>query len=420
MSERITEELFRRQAIKALSKRPFGRPIATMPRPWSWLTCLIVVFALACSVFLSVAEYSRKEKVRGWLVATGGVARISHDANGVVEGIAAKLGEPVAAGDPLIYLSRDIFLESGRSTADELISEFTKQSAAIDRRIVLLRHEADIGQRSIVVQLQSLEEERQAIVRRRSEQKRRLETASDKLSRLQSLVGHGAVSEWEILQQKDEHAVLTQAMEQLEQNDIVLKRETERLEVRARSLPIETERSIAELNSQRSRLRQQITEYDSRRRVVLKSPITGKLASLEVHQGAAVAPNQLLATVIPEQLSLAAEVYVPSSAIGFIKKGQAVRLVYDAFPQQQFGAFAGEVDHISEFILLPSEVPQTFFPREATFKIRIAIEHDSVALERGGALLRPGMLLAAEIVLETRRLVDWLLEPIQLRRKRAA
>ena len=95
-------------------------------------------------------------------------------------------------------------------------------------------------------------------------------------------------------------------------------------------------------------------------------------------------------------------------------------LVYDAVPLQQFGAFAGVVDHISEFILLPSEVPQTFFPREATFKIRIAIERDSVVLEGGSAKLRPGMLLAAEIVLESRSLMDWLLEPIQLRYKEAA
>lgn len=114
---------------------------------------------------------------------------------------------------------------------------------------------------------------------------------------------------------------------------------------------------------------------------------------------------------------MVAEVYVPSSAVGLIKSGQRVRLVYDAFPQQQFGTFAGEVARISDFILMPSEVPQTFFPREATFKVQIAIQNDTVEVETGTAPLRPGMLLAAEIILESRRLIDWLVEPLGFRER---
>lgn len=391
-----------------------------MPKSWSWLTGLVIVVAVVAAVFLSTAEYARKEAVRGWLVAGDGVARITHDAPGVVESIAVKIGEVVAAGDPLIQLSHETFLQSGRSSSDELVSELTHQIAAINRRKQLLVDEADIEQRSIHSQLRSLKEEGAAISRRSIEQQGRLDAASKKLTRLESAVEGGAVSEWDILQHKDELAVLTQAMDQLLQSSVTLSRERSRLAARAKSLPIETERSIAILRSRQSELRQQITELESQQRIVLKSPIDGKLASLEVHQGSAIASNQLLATVIPENLALVAEVYVPSHAIGFIKRGQPVRLVYDAFPQQQFGAFAGVVEHISEFILLPAEVPQTFFPREATFKIRIAIERDLVELQSGSAPLRPGMLLAAEIILESRSLFDWLLEPIQLRRNNSA
>jgi len=202
----------------------------------------------------------------------------------------------------------------------------------------------------------------------------------------------------------------------MQQSEIALSRERQQLMASARSLPVETQRSVSSLISQRSQLQQQITEHESARRVVLKSPIAGKLASVEVHRGGAIAPNQLLATVLPENLTMVAEVYVPSSAVGFIRRGQRVRLMYDAFPRQQFGTFSGEVDRVSDFVLMPSEVPQTFFLREATFKVQIALETDSVAFEAGGTPLRPGMLLAAEIILESRSLLDWLLEPIRLRR----
>ena len=60
MQSLSAENLFRKQAIDALSKRPFGRPIALFPRPWFWLTLLIMVFAIAAAGFLATAEYSRK------------------------------------------------------------------------------------------------------------------------------------------------------------------------------------------------------------------------------------------------------------------------------------------------------------------------------------------------------------------------
>ncbi|NNC56205.1 MAG: HlyD family efflux transporter periplasmic adaptor subunit [Woeseiaceae bacterium] len=420
MSTPYSEALFRKRAIGALAKRPFGRPVAVMPRPWLWLTGLVVMFAAIATLFILTAEYARKESVRGWLVSRDGVARIAYFATGTVESIATPPGELVQVGDPIIYLSRDTFLEDGRSSGDETMRQLEKQLAGIERRVELQRTEAGIEAGAISTQLQGLESEQKQLSRQMLGQQRRLDAARNKLGRLRSAAQGGAVSDWDVLRQEDELAVLEQVWGEMRQREIVLNRERERLQSSATRLPVETERAISGLMSERSQLRQRITEHESGQHVVLKSPIAGKLASVEVHQGNTVAPDQLLATVLPENLAMAAEVYVPSSAIGFIKAGQRVRLTYDAFPQQQFGTFVGRVASVSDFILMPSEVPQTFFLREATFKVQIAIERESIALDSGHAPLRPGMLLAAEIILERRSLVDWLLEPIRLRNRDAA
>ncbi|MGB5469047.1 MAG: HlyD family efflux transporter periplasmic adaptor subunit [Woeseiaceae bacterium] len=391
-----------------------------MPRPWVWIGTFLVVITVIAVPFLATAEYSRKETVRGWLISRDGVARITHDGAGVVEKITSLSGDTVRVGDPVIYLSRDTFMEDGRSSGDQLLEELTKQVAALDRRAGLLRTEADIEGDSIAKQLQSLERAQLALSRQIVEQQRRLAAASDKLALIESAARSGAATRWEVLQQADELGILKQALAEAQQTEMALNREREQLTARAKALPVETKRSISGLRSQRSQLQQQITRHESERRVVLKSPITGKLAALQVQKGSAVLPNDLLATVLPENLTLVAEVYVPSSAIGFIKPGQRVRLMYDAFPVQQFGTFEGEVQRVSDFILMPSELPQTFSLREATFKVQIAIENDSIFLESGSAPMRPGMLLAAEIILESRSLLDWLLEPIRLRQRDAA
>lgn len=391
-----------------------------MPRPWIWLSGFIVVFAAIAALFLATAEYARKETIRGWLVSRDGVVRITHNVAGIVDSIATKPGESVRAGDPVIYLSRDTFLEDGRSSSDEMLLELRQQVAALDRQAALARAHAAIERDSVATQLQGLEQERDALSRQMIEQQRRLTAARDKLKLLKAAARNGAATQWEVLRQEDERIVLKQAFGAMQQSEMALEREREELMARDRSLPVETERLISSLMSQRSQLLQEITEHESTRRVVLKSPISGRLASLEIHEGNAVLPNQLLATVLPENMTMVAEVFVPSSAIGFIKPGQRARLMYDAFPLQQFGTFAGKVQSVSEFILMPSEVPQTFLLREATFKVHIAIDSDIVVLKSGSAPLRPGMLLAAEIILESRSLLDWLLEPLRLRQRDAA
>lgn len=417
MSQSTSETLFREQAIKALSKRPFGRPIAAIPKAWLWLVSLILVVVVTATFFLALTDYSRKETVRGWLVARNGVARIRADAVGVVERIAAPAGAPVRAGDPLVALGKERFLLDGRSSGRVISRKLLEQLGALDRQIELLGAAALVEGNSISAQLVSLDEQQRALSREALEHQRRLRASTEKLSRLERSAQRGATAVWDVLNQEDERAALIQLEARLRQSEIMLDRERERLSRRAQALPLETERSTSSLLSEKSQLQQEITGHESGQRVVLKSPIAGKLASVEVREGETVVPNQLLATVLPADMSLTAEVYVPSSAVAFIKPGQSVRLKYDAFPQAQFGTFDGEVAKVSDFILMPSEVPQTFSLREATFKVQIAISTEAVELEAGMTPLRPGMLLAAEIVLESRRLIDWLLEPLRLRRR---
>ncbi|MDH5622490.1 MAG: HlyD family efflux transporter periplasmic adaptor subunit, partial [Gammaproteobacteria bacterium] len=161
---------------------------------------------------------------------------------------------------------------------------------------------------------------------------------------------------------------------------------------------------------------QQIAEQESKRLTALHAPVSGVIAAIEVNAGNSVAPRQLLMTLVPENMNLAAEIYVPSKAAGFVRRGQSVRIAYDAFPQQKFGTFEGRVDRVSDFVLLPGEIPQTFPLHEATYKVRIELNDPAIPTSIGTMSLRPGMLLAAEIILEQRNLVDWLLEPLRFRR----
>ncbi len=411
------ENLFRKQAIEALAKKTSGRPICLMPRPWLWLNCLLVVLFLSAAVFIGSTEYSRKESARGWLISKSGIARIANNTAAVVSKVIRMPGDWVTAGEPLLYLSTDSILPGGNGKSEQVLAQLREEIHEIDTQLGLSGERQALESAGLTRQLHSFEKGVRALFARRDEQRRRVAMSQEKLRRIEHLVESGAVTEWDVLQQREEMSSLEQDLAKLEQDIASQQRERELLQGRQGGAPVQAEIERSTLRARRGQLSQQIAEQESRRLSVLTAPVDGIVASLEVHVGDSIAPRQLLMTVLPENMNLVAEIYVPSRAAGFIQTGQAVRISYDAFPQQKFGTFEGRIERISNFVVLPGEVPRPFPMPEATYKVQVEIHDAAIKTRIGRAALRPGMLLAAEIVLEKRNLLDWLLEPLHLRRR---
>ena len=419
MSNIQCENLFRKQAIQSLSEKPAGRPICLMPRPWLWLNGLVVALFLSIALFLGNAEYSRKESVRGWLVSQPGVVRVVHQGSAVVRDVVRKSGEQVKQGEPLIYLSMDSTLADGNSMNEQVLVQLRKEVNEVDAQLDLSRAQQELDTDSLILQLEEFDAGIDSLLSRIREQRHLFNLSGEKLRRLENAALSGAVTDWDLIQQQENLGVLEQGLGMLQQDMASQQRERELLTSRQKSVPLQAEIQRSILRARRTQLAQQIAEFESKRLSVLNSPVTGTVASVEIRAGSTVAPQQLLMTLLPADMKLAAEVYVPSRAAGFIRPGQLVRLTYDAFPRQQFGTFEGRIRRVSEFVLLPDEIPQTFPLREATYKVSVEIRDTVIDTEAGIASLRPGMLLAAEIVLEKRNLIDWLLEPLRLRRSTA-
>ncbi|MCH9005385.1 MAG: HlyD family efflux transporter periplasmic adaptor subunit [Proteobacteria bacterium] len=390
-----------------------------MPRPWLWLNGLVVVLFLSIALFLGNAEYSRKESVRGWLVSQPGVVRVVHQGSAVVRDVVRKSGEQVKQGEPLIYLSMDSTLADGNSMNEQVLVQLRKEVNEVDAQLDLSRAQQELDTDSLILQLEEFDAGIDSLLSRIREQRHLFNLSGEKLRRLENAALGGAVTDWDLIQQQENLGVLEQGLGMLQQDMASQQRERELLTSRQKSVPLQAEIQRSILRARRTQLAQQIAEFESKRLSVLNSPVTGTVASVEIRAGSTVAPQQLLMTLLPADMKLAAEVYVPSRAAGFIRPGQLVRLTYDAFPRQQFGTFEGRIRRVSEFVLLPDEIPQTFPLREATYKVSVEIRDTVIDTEAGIASLRPGMLLAAEIVLEKRNLIDWLLEPLRLRRSTA-
>jgi len=117
-----------------------------------------------------------------------------------------------------------------------------------------------------------------------------------------------------------------------------------------------------------------------------------------------------------------AMLYATSKAIGFVKIGDPVELRYEAYPYQQFGTYSGEVVAISRSTLTASELSgisnlldQRSDPDDRGAPVyRITVDLDSQFVMAYGKeeRLQAGMLLEADIVQDTRRLYEWVFEPL--------
>ena len=407
------EDLFRRQAIQSLNRTIPGRPICAAPQSWRWLSGLVIVLFSFLAVFVATADFARKENVRGWLVSRSGVVRISSTASAVVNSIEVRAGQTVKAGDALVYLSTDSTQANGIATSSAALQSLRAEVSEIDAQLELSTRQTEVDLASLQRQLRDFDSEIAALTAERLEHRRRVALGSDKARRLRGAADKGAVSRWDLMRQQDELSGLAMLSTQLEQEMAIRHREQETLRGRLRRLPIDAEFKQSALRERRSALERQISQHETRRLAVLTAPIDGIVASVEAYAGNAIRPGELLMTLLPETLALGAEAFVPSRAVGMVAPGQSVRIAYDAFPRQVFGTFRGRIERVSDYVLMPADTPSAVPMQEASYKIHIAIDRTEIATTAGSLPLRPGMLLGAELVLEQRSLLDWLLEPLR-------
>src|SRR5262249_11872705 len=99
-------------------------------------------------------------------------------------------------------------------------------------------------------------------------------------------------------------------------------------------------------------------------------------------------------------------------AIGFVRAGQSVRIVYDGYPYQTFGAYSGRIVAVARTMLAAADVAGHVSLREPAYKITVDLDRQDVTGLGERRPLQPDMPPKADIVLDRRPLLAWLIDPI--------
>jgi membrane fusion protein len=89
-----------------------------------------------------------------------------------------------------------------------------------------------------------------------------------------------------------------------------------------------------------------------------------------------------------------------------------VGVKYAAFPYTKFGIQAGRVARVDAAVLAPAELRAPLQMNEPVYRVVADLDRQHVTAFGRPYPLQLGMLLEAEIVLERRSLLEWILEPL--------
>lgn len=404
--------LFRREATHDSRQRLFGEVIIAQSISQKLLVAFLALVVIAVVSFVASGTYARKETVVGILAPDQGIVRVSASRSGVVETVHVYEGQFVSKGDPLISLSNDRVSSMGTVVDDQLSIVVDDQVSQLDDRESLAIEKSEAARRNFLEELGGLRKENSALNDQLLVQQEIADILDTKIERIQAVLNKGYISSDQYFQQKEHQLKAHQTLAELKRLLAANKTKSLKLEAALNTLPLELEGELAEIASARSELDMRRAELEGVRSNIVVAPIDGIVATLITVAGSTANTQFPLLTIVPDGASLTAHLYVPTRAIGFVQVGQNVRLLYDAFDYRKFGVHEGTITRISPSVFSPGELANEIRLNEPSFRVFVMLNSETVSAYGQEIRLQPGMSLRADIILEERSLLRWLLDPI--------
>lgn len=440
----MSESLFRPEVLNAQATQAMGEVRLAQP-----ISSYVIAFVTALIVgmlvlFVCLGEITRKSRITGVTVPTAGSVAIVAPVSGVLKHVFVREGEAVVAGQSILTLSTERQSSTGglsfligqqlASRRDSLLAESRLRSTQADEKRQALTARAA----SVRLELQQLDQELALAQRRHA-------LAQRNLAKFELLQESGYVS---IVQAQQRHEELLEWESRL----LILKRDRIQTEANLSALTSEIQLIASNLVADKNQieralasLAQETAENGASESRQVLAPHAGAFTGLTNKVGQFVNAGQVLATLLssqcdrnkqtevfecrgtsPDMPTLEVHLYAPSKTIGFVRAGQHVKIRYQAFPYQKFGLYAGKVIDVSMTPFSPAELPAQIAGTisanaqaisgsggtESLYRIRVKPALQHIPAYGTNFPIKPGMTLEADIVNDTRRIWEWILEPI--------
>jgi multidrug resistance efflux pump len=386
----MSAQLLKRGAKDAESEMLPQDPPPRVMRLIAWLLIAMFLVALFAAITVHLPETVHAPFI---LVPKDGADPIQSPRLAVVTRVGAGEGDAVKAGQELFVLRSDEI--RGLSTQSRTFAEDLRtheQSLA----------KADAGYKS------QLEIKLAEIAQAESEVKfREKHVASSKelVDRMERLSETGGISQVELIRVRLDLAASEKDLSVAQRTLQQVKLDRKRIELENSRLRGEEVSEIEKLKVRMSALKTDLLNSDQNL-LSIRAPYDGVVISVaQRNPGSVVQNGQELCQLARTHANPRARLILSESALPRLAATQRVRLFFDAFPYQRYGAVDAKLDWIS-----PSAVST---PDGAHFVGLASLDESATTERRKPLQLCVGMRGDARVVVGRRTLIEYAFEPIR-------
>ncbi|TDR71605.1 HlyD family secretion protein [Paludibacterium purpuratum] len=405
------DTLFRQEAIDGQADQLLGPVSVALSFKTGALAYLFASLATMTAAYLTWGNYTRRVTVDGYILPASEVLRLYAAQSGTVTQRHVQEGALVQKGQRLFSVSGERHGESGPAQgkiAETLLARLHSFEHSMRQHQDLLK----LQTQDMSLRLQLLAREIAQAGHELALSRQRLDLARQTMQRYRQLAEAGFVSPLQLQQREVERLEVAQRVSTLARTLVTLQREKAELAAQQRTLPLRQATQQAELRRGTQAVQQALLENEVLRELLVVAPEAGRVTAIAAQPGTSVTPLRPMAILIPQQAPLEAQLFAPSKAIGFIQPGARVKLRLEAFPYQKFGHVDGTVTEVARTALLAGEIQALSQMTEPLYRIRVALQKPTILAYGKETPLLPSMRVTGDIMLETRRLYEWVFEPL--------
>ncbi|MEM7361346.1 MAG: HlyD family efflux transporter periplasmic adaptor subunit [Pseudomonadota bacterium] len=405
-------DLFRQQALQYSTQRFYG-DVSSLNGVNMWAVVVFLIFIVVVAlIYLFMADYSKTQVVNGYINPKDGLVSIHSRRNGsILKRLYVDEGALVQSGDKLALFSSANRLSTGRSLDRELIVDLKntlkdlkeiseRQSELSSAKLTRLNEQLDEADRELDIQSKFALKYHQRLQVQKSLQDAR-----------KDLYAQGVLSSAQWLDMKSEFLEYEASLLDAQQLTQEYRSKRNSIRYQINQHPAETAKQQRELDLRISEIDRQITQLEGGKDELLVAPIAGKVVALQYSLGDASFPNVPVLSIVPSNSKVEGIILMPSAAIGFIEVGQSIQLRLDAYPHQQYGTQTGTIRTVSGAPISASEINAPISVSGPVYIAKAELQSSQIEIAGQQKKLQPGMLFAADVLLERRSFMEWILEP---------
>ncbi|HDD2124114.1 TPA: HlyD family efflux transporter periplasmic adaptor subunit [Salmonella enterica] len=407
--------MFRKEVFEERKNGFLGDVHISSPVSYIVLGVICLFIAGCILLFLFLGTYTHRETVSGVIIPSNGIVNItSGKSSGVITKIYAHQGDNVEYGSKLFKVVNDRSVdgmgsvqETVNRNSEKQIKEMIKE---IDNDNLLLKKEMEALKINLVF---SYKKEKETIEQIQIVSKK---VKEDELF-IKTITGaykKKYISELDMQQQQTQYSNDMQNLKNLKIQLIDIKQKIKDNEYKLTSIPLEYNIKNGQISNRINEMKSNISQSSSDRENIITSKSNGIISSVLFYEGQNIKSGETIISVLPNKSHFIAELFVPSNAMGFIKKGDKVVLRYQAYPYQKFGQQYGNIYQISRNILTPRELTNVTGSQVQTpfYRVLVKLDRQYVPVYNKKETLMSGMLINADILTDKRTLIEWGLEPL--------